>query len=123
MNPKSKQINENTSKRKFFEIKEENFFFKLYFREVERNIEKLRIRMDKASTYSNKKEQKAVQLEQDNKLHELEFIQELKDKEMDLLNQQRRLEELTVNNKRLEEELIETEKLVLLWERKIQLAK
>lgn len=79
--------------------------------------------MDKASTYSNKKEQKAVQLEQDNKLHELEFIQELKDKEMDLLNQQRRLEELTVNNKRLEEELIETEKLVLLWERKIQLAK
>ena len=122
MNPKSKQINENTSKLKFFEIKEENFF-KLYFREVERNIEKLRIRMDKASTYSNKKEQKAVQLEQDNKLHELEFIQELKDKEMDLLNQQRRLEELTVNNKRLEEELIETEKLVLLWERKIQLAK
>ena len=45
------------------------------------------------------------------------------DREMDLLNQQRRLEELTVNNKRLEEELIETEKLVLLWERKIQLAK
>ncbi len=79
--------------------------------------------MDKASTYSNKKEQKAVQLEQDNKLHELEFIQELKEKEMNLLNQQRRLEELTVNNKRLEEELIETEKLVLLWERKIQLAK
>jgi len=96
---------------------------KFNFREVERNIEKLRIRMDKASTYSNKKEQKAVQLEQDNKLHELEFIQELKEKEMDLLNQQRRLEELTVNNKRLEEELIETEKLVLLWERKIQLAK
>lgn len=79
--------------------------------------------MDKASTFSHMKEQKAVQLEQDNKLHELEFIQELKDKEMDLLNQQRRLEELTVNNKRLEEELIETEKLVLLWERKIQLAK
>jgi len=93
------------------------------YKEVERNIEKLRIRMDKASTYSNKKEQKAVQLEQDNILHELEFIQELKEKEMDLLNQQRRLEELTVNNKRLEEELIETEKLVLLWERKIQLAK
>lgn len=93
------------------------------YKEIERSIDKLRTRMDKASILLHKKEQRAVELEQDNKLSELEFVSELKEREMDLLSQQNKLGELAENKKRLQEELIETEKLVFLWERKIQLAR
>ena len=58
-----------------------------------------------------------------NKLQEVEFVAELRELELEILTKQETLEELGANKYRLQNELIETEKLILLWERKTQLAR
>ena len=59
----------------------------------------------------------------DNKLQEVEFIAELRELEHVILAEQERLEHINHEKSRLQNELIETERLILLWERKIQLAR
>ena len=59
----------------------------------------------------------------DNKLQEVEFIAELRELEHVILAEQDRLEHINQEKSRLQNELIETERLILLWERKIQLAR
>lgn len=59
----------------------------------------------------------------DNKLQEVEFIAELKELEHKILALQERLEQINQEKSHLQNELIETERLILLWERKTQLAR
>jgi len=92
-------------------------------REVERSIGILRNQMDKINILLHRKEATANQLEQDNKLQEVEFVAELRELETEILNKQEQMEDLGMNKKRLQQELIETEKQILLWERKTQLAR
>ena len=47
----------------------------------------------------------------------------MKELEYKILNQQERLEQINQQKSHLQNELIETERLILLWERKTQLAR
>jgi len=93
------------------------------FKEVERNIQQLRNQLDKVNTLLNVEANTQDKLEQDNKLQEVEFIAELRELEHVILVEQERLEHINHEKCRLQNELIETERLILLWERKIQLAR
>ena len=65
----------------------------------------------------------SLKIVSDNKLQEVEFIAELRELEHVILAEQERLEHINHEKSRLQNELIETERLILLWERKIQLAR
>lgn len=93
------------------------------YRQVQRNIQLLRNQLDKINTLLHMEENNQWQLEQGNKLQEVEFIAELKELEYKILNQQERLEQINQQKSHLQNELIETERLILLWERKTQLAR
>ena len=90
---------------------------------MERSIGDLRNQLDKINILLHRKEATASQLEQDNKLQEVEFVAELRELETEIMNKQEHLEQLGQNKMRLQNELIETEKQILLWERKTQLAR
>merc|ERR1712168_1456618 len=93
------------------------------YRQVQRSIQLLRNQLDKVNTLLHMEENNQDQLEQDNKLQEVEFIAELKELEHKILALQERLEQINQEKSHLQNELIETERLILLWERKTQLAR
>lgn len=93
------------------------------YRQVQRSIQLLRNQLDKVNTLLHMEENNQDQLEQGNKLQEVEFIAELKELEHKILTLQERLELINQEKSHMQNELIETERLILLWERKTQLAR
>ena len=69
-------------------------FFSQELRQVQRNIQLLRNQLDKVNTLLHMEENNQWQLEQGNKLQEVEFIAELKELEYKILMQQERLEQI-----------------------------
>ena len=58
-----------------------------------------------------------------NKLQEVEFIAELREMELKIISLQDREQQISTEKSYMQNELIETERLILLWERKTQLAR
>ena len=69
-------------------------YFSQELRQVQRNIQLLRNQLDKVNTLLHMEENNQWQLEQGNKLQEVEFIAELKELEYKILMQQERLEQI-----------------------------
>ena len=69
-------------------------YFSQELRQVQRNIQLLRNQLDKVNTLLHMEENTQWQLEQGNKLQEVEFIAELKELEYKILMQQERLEQI-----------------------------
>ncbi|XP_060736400.1 coiled-coil domain-containing protein 40 [Tachysurus vachellii] len=91
--------------------------------ELERESKVLRLDMEKLNSLLNQKAQLKQELEQSNSLMEKSFIQTLKDAERESVEMQLRLEKLQEEKKQLLNSLEEAERQIMLWERKIQLAK
>lgn len=92
-------------------------------RETLRSIRNMQNDMLKLNTLLNKERQAENNLEQGNILAENEFIQELKEAELAMIEKERKRDDLYLENKKLTASLLEAERQVMLWEGKTQLAK
>ncbi|XP_053354845.1 coiled-coil domain-containing protein 40-like [Clarias gariepinus] len=90
--------------------------------EMERHTEVLRLDMQKLYSLLNQNTQQRHELKQSNILMEKSFIHTLKDAERESVEMQLRLEKLQEEKERLMNSLVEAERQIMLWERKIQLA-
>lgn len=91
--------------------------------DVERNIRILQNDMTKLNQLITKNRNQQEMLEQGNLLLESDFIHALKEAELDCIQMQTRVSQLKEEKERGRNGLLEAEKQILLWERKIQLAK
>ncbi|XP_058258248.1 coiled-coil domain-containing protein 40-like isoform X2 [Hemibagrus wyckioides] len=91
--------------------------------ELERHFKALRLDMEKLNLLLNQNTQLKQELEQSNILMENSFIHTLKDAERESVEKQMCLEKLQEEQERLLNSLVEAERQIMLWERKIQLAR
>uniref|UniRef100_A0A3B3RJE8 Coiled-coil domain 40 molecular ruler complex subunit n=1 Tax=Paramormyrops kingsleyae TaxID=1676925 RepID=A0A3B3RJE8_9TELE len=91
--------------------------------ELERHIKGLLADTVKLNTLLSRNSQLRQALEQGNALMESGFLQKLKEAERESVRMQMKLEEVQENKERLISRLVEAERHVMLWEKKIQLAK
>ncbi|XP_053354927.1 coiled-coil domain-containing protein 40-like isoform X2 [Clarias gariepinus] len=90
--------------------------------EMERHTKVLRLDMQKLNSLLNQNKHLGQELEQNNILMENSFIHTLKDAERESVEMQLRLEKLQEEKERLMNSLVEAERQIMLWERKVQLA-
>ncbi|XP_060774052.1 coiled-coil domain-containing protein 40 [Neoarius graeffei] len=91
--------------------------------ELDRHSKVLRLDMQKLSSLVNQNTQLKQELEQNNILMENSFIHTLKDAERESVEVQFHLEKLQEEKEQLLNSLVEAERQIMLWERKIQLAR
>ncbi|XP_061086427.1 coiled-coil domain-containing protein 40 [Conger conger] len=91
--------------------------------EVERNMKNLMLDLVKLNNLVNKNSQQHEALEQSNSLMENDFLQRLKEAERESIKIQMKHEDIQEEKERLLSFLVETERQIMLWEKKTQLAK
>jgi chromosome segregation ATPase len=91
--------------------------------DVQRNIRSLQNDMTKLNQLITKSRGQQELLEQGNSLMESDFIHTLKEAELDCIQLQTEVSQLKEEKERGKNGLLEAERQILLWERKIQLAK
>jgi len=92
-------------------------------RETLRSIRNMQNDMLKLNTLLNKERAEENDLEQGNILAENEFVQELRQAEMSMIELEKGRDSLYTENQKLTRSLLEAERQVMLWEGKTQLAK
>nr|XP_046258864.1 coiled-coil domain-containing protein 40 isoform X2 [Scatophagus argus] len=91
--------------------------------ELERNVKMLRGDLLKLNTLLSKNGQLSLVLEQENALTETDFLCRLKEAERESIEMQMKLERTQEEKERLLNSLVEAERQIMLWEKKIQLMK
>ncbi|XP_064178069.1 coiled-coil domain-containing protein 40 [Anguilla rostrata] len=91
--------------------------------EVDRNMKNLMLDLVKLNTLVNKNSQQHEALEQSNSLMENDFLQRLKECERESITMQMKHENIQEEKERLLSLLVETERQIMLWEKKTQLAR
>ncbi|PIK45458.1 hypothetical protein BSL78_17690, partial [Apostichopus japonicus] len=92
-------------------------------KDVERNIRNMQNDMLKLNQLLTKEGKLQENLEQDNILIETDFVLSLKEAEKESIEMQNKLEELSEEKERLLNSLVESERQIMLWEKKTQLAR
>jgi len=92
-------------------------------RDSERNIRNMQNDMTKLNLLINKESGMKEFLQQNNILMENDFIQTLKEAELESINMQSRIEALKEEKEMLLNSLVEAERQIMLWEKKTQLAR
>ncbi|KAJ8245921.1 hypothetical protein GJAV_G00261720 [Gymnothorax javanicus] len=90
--------------------------------EVERHMKNLMLDLERLNNLVNKNRQQHEALEQGNSLMENEFLEKLKEAERDSITMQTKHDNILEEKERLLGVLVETERQVMLWEKRIQLA-
>ncbi|XP_051240947.1 coiled-coil domain-containing protein 40 [Dicentrarchus labrax] len=92
-------------------------------RELEKNAKMLKGDLLKLNTLLSKNGQLSLALEQENTLMETDFIHRLKEAEWESIEMQMKHEKTQEEKERLLNTLVEAERQIMLWEKKIQLVK
>ncbi|XP_018419367.1 PREDICTED: coiled-coil domain-containing protein 40 [Nanorana parkeri] len=90
---------------------------------IEHHMRNLKNDMLRLNMLLSKNASSKEQLQQHNQLMESEFIQSLREAERESVEMQENLEDLQEEKERLLKSLVETEHQIMLWEKRIQLAK
>ncbi|CAI8056769.1 Coiled-coil domain-containing protein 40 [Geodia barretti] len=90
---------------------------------VEQSISRLQHEMRRLCTLISEKSGEQTRLEQDNLLMQNDFVHALKESELECIQTQTKVEQLKEEKERLLNSLVEAERQIMLWERKITLAK
>ncbi|KAM9363274.1 coiled-coil domain-containing protein 40 [Symphorus nematophorus] len=91
--------------------------------ELEKNAKALKGDLVKLNTLLSKNSQLSLVLEQENTLMETDFLHRLKDAERESIEMQMKHEKTQEEKERLLNSLVEAERQIMLWEKKIQLVK
>ncbi|XP_008315900.1 coiled-coil domain-containing protein 40 isoform X2 [Cynoglossus semilaevis] len=91
--------------------------------DLERNMKTLRRDLLKLNTLLSNNRQLSQALEQENVLMETDFIHTLKEEQQESVEMQMKVEKTEEEKERLLYSLVEAERQVMLWEKKIQLVK
>ncbi|NWU89932.1 CCD40 protein, partial [Upupa epops] len=92
-------------------------------RELDRHARSLSADLLRLSVLMGESSSSLQELQSGNVITENEFVRALKEAEKESLEMQERLRQLTEEKERLQDSLLEAEQQVMLWERKIQLAR
>ncbi|XP_008576800.1 PREDICTED: coiled-coil domain-containing protein 40 [Galeopterus variegatus] len=92
-------------------------------KETERHMKDLDNDLRKLNVLMSKNRCSSEQLQQDNLVTENEFVRSLKASERETMEMQERLDQLTEDKAAILSNLVEAEHQIMLWEKKIQLAK
>ncbi|XP_062936915.1 coiled-coil domain-containing protein 40 isoform X2 [Cynocephalus volans] len=92
-------------------------------KEIERHMKDLDNDLRKLNVLMSKNRCSSEQLQQDNLVTENEFVRSLKASERETMEMQERLDQLTEDKAAVLSNLVEAEHQIMLWEKKIQLAK
>jgi len=92
-------------------------------RELENAMKHLRFDMDRMNGAVVKNDQKSADLSNSNQMMETEFVQKLKEIESRCLDMEREVDRIKGEKGQMNEDILESERQVLLWERKITLEK
>lgn len=92
-------------------------------RQLEKSLDNLRLQAEKVNKLIFKEIDTKTQLEKDNELTENDFIETLKRAEIDTIKMQDRLEAIKKEKEQLLEDLISTDEQIMVWEKRIQIAK
>ncbi|XP_076726557.2 coiled-coil domain-containing protein 40 [Callospermophilus lateralis] len=92
-------------------------------KEIERHMRDLDNDLKKLNLLVNKSRSSSQELRQDNLVAETEFVRSLKAAERETIEMQEKLEQLQEDKATVLNSLVEAEHQVMLWEKKIQLAK
>ncbi|CAF3673216.1 unnamed protein product [Rotaria sp. Silwood1] len=90
---------------------------------LKRQIELLRLDLERLNKLIYKETTNKTTLERNNVLSESDFVRELKDAEKDAIHMEGQLIEIRNERENLLANLVEAEKQIMFWERKIQLSK
>ncbi|KAJ4944290.1 hypothetical protein JOQ06_012834 [Pogonophryne albipinna] len=91
--------------------------------ELEKNAKMLRGDLLKLNTLLSKNSQLSLALEQENALRETDFLHRLKEAERESIQMQIKHERIQEEKERILNSLVEAERQIMLWEKKIQLVK
>ncbi|KAK1885678.1 Coiled-coil domain containing protein 40 [Dissostichus eleginoides] len=91
--------------------------------ELEKNAKMLRGDLLKLNTLLSKNSQLSQALEQENALRETDFLHRLKEAERESIQMQIKHERIQEEKERILNSLVEAERQIMLWEKKIQLVK
>merc|ERR1711920_1091181 len=92
-------------------------------KELEKGMKDLRFDMDRMNSAVVKNDTKSNELANGNQMMETEFVQKLKEIEGQCLEMERSVERVKEEKNNMTSEVLEAERQVLLWERKITLEK
>merc|ERR1712137_1035516 len=92
-------------------------------KELEKGMKDLRFDMDRMNSAVVKNDSKSKELANGNQMMETEFVQKLKEIEGQCLDMERQVERVKEEKSNMTNEVLEAERQVLLWERKITLEK
>uniref|UniRef100_A0A2K5P791 Coiled-coil domain 40 molecular ruler complex subunit n=1 Tax=Cercocebus atys TaxID=9531 RepID=A0A2K5P791_CERAT len=92
-------------------------------KEIEHHMKDLDNDLKKLNVLMNKNRCSSEELEQNNRVTENEFVRSLKDSERETIKMQDKLNQLSEEKATLLNQLVEAEHQIMLWEKKIQLAK
>lgn len=121
-------LNENKNKKMVLEQKKIRIEGQLSghekeIRELENNMKHLRFDMDRMNGAVVKNESRSDEISNSNQMMETEFVQKLKEIESRRLDMERDVEKLRLEKDQMNQDILESERQVLLWERKITLEK
>mmetsp|Transcript_99066 Transcript_99066/g.176493 ORF Transcript_99066/g.176493 Transcript_99066/m.176493 type:complete len:881 (+) Transcript_99066:94-2736(+) len=91
--------------------------------ELENAMKHLRFDMDRMNSAVVKNDQKSSELTNSNQMMETEFVQKLKEIESRCLDMEREVDRIKDDKTGMNQDILESERQVLLWERKITLEK
>lgn len=119
-------LNENKNKKMVLEQKKLRIEGQLSghekeIRELENNMKHLRFDMDRMNGAVVKNDSRSDEIANSNQMMELEFVQKLKEIESRCLDMERDVEKLRMEKDQMNQDILESERQVLLWERKITL--
>ncbi|CAE7286784.1 Ccdc40, partial [Symbiodinium necroappetens] len=90
-------------------------------KELDNNMKHLRFDMDRMNSALVKNEARSGEISNTNQMMETEFVQKLKEIENRCLDMERDVEKLKLEKDQMNQDILESERQVLLWERKITL--
>ncbi|CAE7548972.1 IFT172, partial [Symbiodinium pilosum] len=119
-------LNENKNKKMVLEQKKLRIEGQLSshekeIKELENNMKHLRFDMDRMNSALVKNEARSSDISNTNQMMETEFVQKLKEIETRCLDMERDVEKLKMEKDQMNQDILESERQVLLWERKITL--
>lgn len=91
--------------------------------DVELSVKRLRFEMDRWNTALTKNDEKVRELENSNTMVEKEFVAKLKDIEVACVKMEANVQSVRREKQQISEDIVEAERQILLWERKIHLEK
>lgn len=92
-------------------------------KQLTKSLDNLRLHSEKLNKQIFKEIDKKTHLEKSNELTENDFIETLKRAEVETIKMQDRLEEIKKEKEQLLEDLIATDEQIMVWEKRIQIAK